>query len=116
MQDVFAVFSTAGGWVVSIILGVIALVGVLWPRRGSLENTRIDQLQEDRDADRLEMKAMRDRLDKLDQENGDYRKKVQRLLERDLKWKQYHHRILLGVADGSIPPLPELPADLMEEP
>lgn len=109
-------FITAGGWVVSIILGVIALVGVLWPRRGSLEHTRITQLQTDRDADHKRIESLQDRLDELDDRLEERDGRILRLLERDLLWKQWHHRVLIGLADGSIPPMIDLPSKLLEDP
>lgn len=96
----------------------VALVGVvgvvvggllrLIPLKGSVENARIDQLQEDLAAERQERRHLADRVDVMDQKLDHYRR-------RDLAWMRHYALIQRGVEDGTIPPWPDLPTVLRGE-
>lgn len=98
-----SIISTSGGWAIAIIVAIIALI----PRKGSLENARIDQLQEDLAAERQARIAQDTRLERIDRVNNRYRK-------RDLAWQRHYHMIQQGVEAGTIPPWPDLP-DIITE-
>lgn len=93
----------------------VALVGVLGivvggllrliPGKGTIENTRIDQLQDDLEAERKERKA-------LALEVNEIRSEQHRLARRDLAWILHYDLIKQGVEAGTIPPWPELPVIL----
>ena len=97
------IISTSGGWAVAIGVAIIALV----PRKGSLENARIDQLQEDLAAERDARQKQDVRIDKIDRRNV-------RLERRDLAWQHREHEIRTGVEAGTIPPWPDLPSILQD--
>lgn len=90
----------------------VALVGVLGilvggllrliPTKGSVENARIDQLQEDLAAERGERKDLSTRVDVMDRKLDHYRR-------RDIAWMRHYAMIQRGVEDGTIPPWPDLP-------
>lgn len=100
---ILQILQTSGGWALAIILAVIALV----PRKGSLENARIDQLQEDLKGERDARIVQDGRIAKIDKVNTRYRK-------RDIAWQNHYSKIQRGVENGSIPPWPELPAEITE--
>lgn len=97
------IISTSGGWAVAIGVAIIALV----PRKGSLENARIDQLQEDLAAERTARINQDARITRIDRVNTKYQK-------RDIAWQRHYHTIQQGVEDGTIPPWPDLPAIITE--
>jgi len=90
-----------GGWGLAIVLALIALL----PRKGTIENTRLDQLQEDLAAEREERKALGVEVKELRSDIALYR-------GRDLAWMQHYSLIQHGVETGTIPPWPDLPAAL----
>lgn len=101
--------ATIGGWGVAIVLGLIALL----PRKGTIENTRIDQLQEDLAAEREERKALggevaaeREGRRALELEVSNLRTE---LLHRNRSWILHYDLIKQGVEAGTIPPWPDLP-------
>lgn len=91
-----------GGWAVAIITVVITSIVSLFPKKGSIENTRIDQLQEDLGSEREERKA-------LALEVRVIRAEQDRLARRDLAWILHYDLVKQGVEAGTIPPWPELP-------
>ena len=96
----------------------VALVGVvgivvggllrLIPSKGTVENARIDQLQEDLAAERQERRHLSDRVDVMDKKLDHYRR-------RDIAWMRHYAIIQRGVEDGTIPPWPDLPDVLRGE-
>lgn len=97
------VISTSGGWAIAICVAIIALV----PRKGSLENARIDQLQEDLAAERQARISQDHRLERIDSVNSRYRK-------RDIAWQRHYTVIQQGVETGVFPPWPALPSSITE--
>lgn len=95
------IVATIGGWGVAIVLALIALL----PRKGTIENTRLDQLQEDLEAERTERKALGAEVKELRTDVDMYR-------GRDLAWMQHYSLIQHGVETGTIPPWPDLPIAL----
>lgn len=89
---------TVGGWGLAIVVALIALL----PRKGTVENTRIDQLQQDLEAERAERKALSAEVKTIRTEMMIYQK-------RDLIWSLHYETIKRGVEDGTIPPWPNLP-------
>lgn len=90
---------------VAIVGAVGVIVGALLrliPSKGSLENTRIDQLQEDLESEREERK-------KLALEVSTIRAEQNLLARRDLAWILHYDLIKQGVEAGTIPPWPDLP-------
>lgn len=104
MDPTLQVITTIGGWGLALVLGVINLM----PKKGDLENKRIDQLQEDLDAERKERKELSVKVDVLYVQIGAYRR-------RDLAWMTYVAVVQRGVEAGTIPPWPDLPAILEGE-
>lgn len=111
MSDLFDRF---GGWITAIVVGALGLIGALLPKRGTLENTRIDQLQEDINGLRTELKEQReaygeqsDRIDNLEQMLIWFRR-------RDVAWERREAEIMLGVEQGRYPPWPERTGILVE--
>lgn len=96
----------------------MALVGVLGivvggllrliPSKGTVENARIDQLQEDLAAERGERKDLSARVDVMDRKLDHYRR-------RDFAWMRHYALIQRGVEEGTIPPWPDLPEVLRGE-
>ncbi|MCK2024071.1 septum formation initiator family protein [Microbacterium sp. kSW2-24] len=91
-----------GGWAVAILTVVITSIVSLFPKKGSIENARIDQLQEDLAAEREERKS-------LATEVKDIRAEQDRLARRDLAWILHYDLVKQGVEAGTIPPWPALP-------
>ena len=91
-----------GGWVVAVLTVTISAVVSLFPKKGTIENTRIDQLQEDLAAERNERKELASRVDAMDRKLDFYRR-------RDIAWMRFYALIQKGVEDGTIPPWPDLP-------
>lgn len=91
-----------GGWVVAILTVTISAVVSLFPKKGTLENTRIDQLQEDLAAERDERKALASEVKQIKTEQD-------RLARRDLAWMLHYDLVKQGVEAGQIPPWPALP-------
>ena len=100
---ILQIISTSGGWAVAIGVAVIALV----PRKGSLENNHIDQLQEDLTTAWGRLELLTIRIDAEERRNALYRK-------RDIAWHLHYARIQVGVSRGEIPPWPDLP-DIIQE-
>ena len=100
---IIQIISTSGGWAVAIGVAILALV----PRKGSLENARIDQLQEDLAAERAARIAQDARIEKIDRVNNRFRK-------RDIAWQRHYLTIQKGVEAGTIPPWPDLPEIIQE--
>lgn len=94
-----------GGWVVAILTVTISAVVSLFPKKGTIENTRIDQLQEDLAAERTERKELATRVDVMDRKLDYYRR-------RDLHWMRHYAMLQRGVEAGTIPPWPDLPPEL----
>lgn len=97
------IISTSGGWAVAIGVAVIALV----PRKGSLENNHIDQLQEDLTSAWARLELLTVRIDAEERRNTLYRK-------RDIAWHLHYAQVQVGVERGEIPPWPGLP-DILQE-
>lgn len=95
------IVATIGGWGAAIVLALIALL----PRKGSIENARLDQLQEDLAAEREERKALGGEVKELREDLNHYR-------GRDIAWAQHYSLIQHGVEMGTIPPWPDLPEAL----
>lgn len=105
-----------GGWAVAVLLGFLTLIGALFPKKGSIENTRIDQLQEDLAAEREERKELAAEVKTLREDaktNNDEVKAIRaeqdRLARRDLAWILHYDLVKQGVEAGTIPPWPSLP-------
>lgn len=91
-----------GGWVTAVLVAAIAAVVPLFPKKGSLENTRIDQLQEDLAAERTERKALADEV-------KDIKAEQDILARKNLAWMLHYEVVKQGVEAGNIPPWPSLP-------
>ncbi|WP_157534306.1 hypothetical protein [Microbacterium sp. Leaf320] len=99
MPDLMGPIGVALVGVIGIIVGGLLR---LIPTKGSVENARIDQLQEDLAAERQERKELSGRVDLMDRKLDHYRR-------RDLAWMRHYALIQRGVEDGTIPPWPDLP-------
>ncbi|QNA93271.1 MULTISPECIES: hypothetical protein [unclassified Microbacterium] len=97
MPDLTAI----GGWVVAVIVGAIAAVASLFPKKGSLEHQMIDQQQE-----RIE--TLEKRVDSLEPALLRYQRK-------DLAWERREAQLMSGVERGEYPPWPEKTGILAEE-
>lgn len=97
------IFVTGGGWVVALTVAIIALL----PKKGSLENARIDQLQEDLQDERAARSTLEVRVAGIDRTNRFF-------LRRDLAWQRHYHSVQMGVEAGLMPPWPEMPAILVD--
>ena len=95
----------------AIVLALIALL----PRKGSIENTRLDQLQEDLGAERKERKALGAELKQQAEEVKTLRLEVTLYRGRDIAWFDHYSMIQRGVETGTVPPWPELPESLRSE-
>lgn len=111
MGDLFDRF---GGWITAIVVGALGLIGALLPKRGTLENTRIDQLQEDIDGLRRELGEQRkaygeqsERIDGLEEMLIWFRR-------RDVAWERREAELMLGAEQGRFPPWPERTGILAE--
>lgn len=91
-----------GGWVVAVLSVLITAIVSLFPKKGSIENTRIDQLQEDLAAEREERKSLALEVKEIQSEQ-------QRFARRDLAWMLHYDLVKQGVEAGTIPPWPALP-------
>lgn len=96
--------ATIGGWGLAIVLALIALL----PRKGTIENTRLDQLQEDLAAERERGNKQTERIDLIEKNLTKYQK-------RDIAWTRHYAIIQHGVETGTIPPWPDLPEELKGE-
>lgn len=107
-------FDRFGGWVTAIIVGTLGLIGALLPKRGALENTRIDQLQEDIQALREELKdqraASREDSTRIDNLEG----MLIWFRRRDVAWERREAELILGTEQGRYPPWPERTGILLE--
>ncbi|WP_053386256.1 hypothetical protein [Leucobacter japonicus] len=95
---------TIGGWGLAIVVALIALL----PRKGTIENTRLDQLQEDLAAERERGNKQAERIDMIELNLTKYQK-------RDIAWARHYAMIQHGVETGTIPPWPELPEALRSD-
>lgn len=105
-----------GGIIVALIsFGALALQKWL-PQKGSLEHQRIDQLQQDLEAERAEREKLTRRMDQINErfdEEAREKRRLQRLVQQqDLAWRRWHSMVEMGIAAGTIPPLIELPPEL----
>ncbi|WP_314097872.1 hypothetical protein [Microbacterium foliorum] len=91
-----------GGWVVAVLSVLITAIVSLFPKKGSIENTRIDQLQEDLASERQERKDLATEVRAI-------RAEQDRLARRDLAWILHYDLVKQGVEAGTIPPWPSLP-------
>lgn len=103
-SPIWGAISQFGGWVVAIILGVVAAIV---PKKGSLENQRIDQFQEDLGALRDAQGASDERIDKLERMLVWYQR-------RDVAWELREARLMIGAERGEYPPWPDRDGILME--
>lgn len=97
MPDLTAI----GGWAVAVIVGAIAALASLFPKRGSLEHQMIDQQQE-----RIEV--LEGRLDRLEPALVWYQR-------RDVAWERREGDLMSGVERGVYPPWPARTGILAEE-
>ena len=97
MPDLTAI----GGWIVAVIIGAIAAVASLFPKKGSLEHQMIDQQQE-----RIE--TLEARVDRLEPA-------LLRYQRRDLAWERREAQLMSGVERGVYPPWPDKTGILAEE-
>lgn len=95
MQDLIGILGL-GGYGLALLAAVYALL----PKKGSLENQMIDQLQE--------------RIESLEKTSGEQDKKIDvlysdlsRLRRRDIAWERYVAQMQTGVERGIFPPWPE---------
>jgi len=98
-----------GGWAVAILIASISAIVSLFPKKGSIENTRIDQLQEDLAAERQERRQLAAEVKDLGDEAKSIRTEQDRLARRDLAWILHYDLVKQGVEAGRIPPWPDLP-------
>lgn len=105
MDQFWSVISTFGGWVAAIIVGLIA---AFVPKKGSLENVRIDQYQEDRKEMSERMDAQVARIERLEKLLIWYQR-------RDVAWERREAQIIIGVERGQMPPWPDRQGILLEE-
>lgn len=98
-----------GGWVVAVLSVLITAIVSLFPKKGTIENTRIDQLQEDLAAERAERKMLAAEVKSLADEAKTIRVEQDRLARRDLAWILHYDLVKQGVEAGTIPPWPALP-------
>ncbi len=103
--------SMIGGWGAMIVLALIALM----PRKGTIENTRLDQLQEDLAAERKKRMELETRLDGMDANYAESQQREQKLQQTVFAWMRYYAMIQLGIVAGSVPPLPDLPEELRSD-
>lgn len=133
MDQVWNVLTTVGGWVAAIIVGLIA---AFVPKKGSLENLRIDQYQEDRKAlidqfsqeraawaeqsqkDREGLAAQiaqqNVRLDAQSERTDRLEKLLLWYQRRDVAWERREAQIIIGVERGDMPPWPAREGILLE--
>lgn len=97
MPDLTAI----GGWLVAVIVGAIAAVASLFPKKGSLEHQMIDQQQE-----RIE--ALEKRVDLLEPLLVWHQR-------RDVAWERRESLLMGGVERGEYPPWPARTGILAEE-
>lgn len=101
-------WATEGGWITAIVTVIVGGAIALWPKKGTLEHQLIDQLQE-------EVTGLRTRVDAVEAREVIRERYVRVLEKRDQAWSRYHTEVAIGVEKGSIPPMPPLPAVLMED-
>lgn len=88
MQDLVSILGL-GGYGLALLAGVLALL----PKKGSLENQMIDQLQE-------RLSPLEERVDRLEEMLIWYRR-------RDVAWERYVSILKTGAERGEMPPWPE---------
>lgn len=97
-----------GGWIVAVI-GAISLALQKWlPQKGSLEHALIDQLQE-------QMDSLTKRVGELEDDARKRETYIRRLERRERAWARHLNAVQIGISNGSIPPMLELPDELLEE-
>lgn len=106
-------------WIASLGIGgyglaVLSALYALLPKKGSLENQRIDQLQED-------LKAMREELTTQRGQYGEQTQRIDRLEDmliwyrrRDVAWDRYVSQIKTMVERMEAPPWPAMEGILQE--
>ena len=101
MQDLIGTLGL-GGYLVALLAAVYALL----PKKGALENQRIDQLQEDINGLREELGRQRDAAG----EQSDRIDTLENLLiwfrRRDVAWERREAQLMTGVERGEFPPWP----------
>lgn len=104
------------GWIatniVSIITPIVAAIGTILvariPKKGSNENSVIDQLQEN-------VESLTKRVDNLDNTIETQRKTIQVLFSKNLSLKKYIHALEIHIESGNPPPPPSAPNWLQKE-
>lgn len=96
MDQVWSIVTTAGGWVAA---AVVALLAAFVPKKGSLENLRIDQYQEDFKDLSTRLDAANSRIDRIETLLLWYQR-------RDVAWERREAQIIIGVERGQMPPFP----------
>lgn len=94
MQEVIGTLGL-GGYLVALLAGVYALL----PKKGALENQRIDSLQRDIEALRGESGGQSERIDRLENMLIWYRR-------RDVAWERREAMLMTGVERQEFPPWP----------
>lgn len=94
MQDLISVLGL-GGYGLALLAGIYALL----PKKGSLENQMIDQMQESDKAKDDRLGALEARQDRLEGMLIWYRR-------RDVAWERYVATIQTGAERGEMPPWP----------
>lgn len=102
MQDIVSILGL-GGYGVALLAAVYALL----PKKGSLENQMIDQMQEADAAKEARISKLEARLDLIDGRLEWYRR-------RDIAWSRYAAIIKTGSERGEMPPWPEMTGVLAE--
>lgn len=102
MQDVIGVLGF-GGYGLALLAGIYALL----PKKGSLENQMIDQMQESAQAKDDRLGGLETRVDRLEALLIWYRR-------RDVAWERYVATLQTGVERGEMPPWPALTGILSE--
>ena len=95
MQDLVSVLGL-GGYGLALLAAVYALL----PKKGSLENQMIDQLQESDKGKEDRIGSLEGRVDRLEDLLIWYRR-------RDVAWERYVSIIKTGAERGEMPPWPD---------
>lgn len=104
-NPIWNLVSQFGGWLVAVIVGAIA---AFVPKKGSLENLRIDQYQEDQKNLGERLDGHLERIDRLEALLVWYQR-------RDVAWELREARLMIGVERGVFPPWPAREGILTEE-
>lgn len=110
-------------WLINIAMALVGAGGLLtaaltaWiPRKGSLENERIDQLQEDLKESRDQVSSLNSRMDELDSRIRASEQDNRYWRSRDMAWATYFHEVNIATLNNQVPPLPERPEELRKYP